>query len=164
MFKYFNTSTLLSVNGEWNRTIKFMLVLSLVFGFTLSSVSAQEHAHKHADAVTSATPQLGPGEVVITGKVICLGCHLKKEKQAKSQCSIYGHTNALSIEKIIDAQGKSIDELKGKIYQFLHNEKSDELIKDHSYTGKVIIVVGKVYPEANILEVNFFKEKEAGKR
>lgn len=143
------------------KSLKIAAVLSLVFGFTLSSVSAQEHAPKHADTVTSATPQLGPGEVVITGKVICLGCHLKKEKQAKAQCSIYGHTNALSIEKIIDSQGKNIDELKGKIYQFLHNEKSDELIKDHNYVGKVIIAVGRVHPEADILEVNFFKEKEA---
>jgi hypothetical protein len=148
MFKYF----------------KFMLVLSLVFGSTLSSVSAQEHAHKHVEAVTSATPQLGPGEAVITGKVICLGCHLKKEKQAKDQCSIYGHTNALSIEKIIDPQGKSIHELKGKVYQFLHNEKSDALIKDQSYAGKAIIVVGKVYPESNVLEVNFFKENEGERR
>ncbi|MDP2938717.1 MAG: hypothetical protein Q8O13_01350 [Candidatus Omnitrophota bacterium] len=140
--------------------LKIIVVLSLVFGFTLSSAFAREHAHKHTQAITSATPQLGPGEVVITGRVICLGCHLKKEKQAKAQCSIYGHTNALSIEKIIDAQGKSIDKLKGKIYQFLRNEKSDELIKDHTYAGKVIIVVGKIYPEANILEINFFKEKE----
>lgn len=139
---------------------KWAWALSLIFSFAVSSTFAQGHAQKQVDAVTSATPQLGPGEAVITGKVICLGCHLKKEKKARAQCSLYGHTNALSIEKIIDAQGKSIDALKGKIFQFLHNEKSDELIKEHSYAGKVIIVVGKVYPEANIIEVNFFKEKE----
>lgn len=147
MFKYF----------------KFMLVfVSLVLGIASSQIFAQTHSHGSPQAVTQATPQLGHDEVVITGKVICLGCHLKKEKQAKAQCSIYGHTNAIFIEKIYDAKGKSIDELKGKIFQFLHNEKSDGLIKNHSYSGKVIILVGKIYPEANILEVNFFKQNEGG--
>ena len=137
-----------------------MLVLSFILGIASSSILAQEHLHKHHEAVTGATPQLAQDEVVITGKVICLGCHLKKERKARAQCSIYGHINALVIEKIINAQGKSIDELKGKVYQFLHNDKSDKLVKDHNYAGKTIIVVGKIYPEANIIEVNFFKEKE----
>jgi hypothetical protein len=158
MFKYFNTSTLLECYGEWNRTIKFMLVLSFVLGIMPNLAFAQ--GHSHIDAVTSATPKLGQDEVVITGRIICLGCHLKKEKQAKAQCSIYGHTNAIIIEKAINAKGKHLAGVEEKIYQFLHNGKSDELIKDHSYVGKVIILVGKVHPEANILEVNFFKEKE----
>lgn len=137
---------------------KFMLVLSLILGIMPNLVLAQ--GHSHSDAVTSATPKLGQDEVVVTGRVICLGCHLKQEKQAKAQCSIYGHTNAIIIEKAIDPEGKHVAGAEGKIYQFLHNEKSDELIKDHSYAGKVIIVAGKVYPEANILEVNFFKVKD----
>lgn len=144
MFKYF----------------KFMLVLSFVFGFTLSSVSAQEHTHKHADAVTSATPKLGQDEVVITGRIICLGCHLKKEKQAKAQCSIYGHTNAVIIEKAINPEGKHVAGAEGKIYQFLQNDQSDKLIKDHDYVGKIVVITGRIYPEANLLEVSFFKQKE----
>ena len=147
MFKYF----------------KIIVVLSFIFGFTLSLALAQEHAHKHAEAVTSASPQLEPGEVVITGKVVCLGCHLKKVEQAKAQCSIYGHTNALLIEKTINAEGKHIKEAEGKIYQFLHNDQSDKLIKDHTYVGTIIVITGKIYPEANVLEVNFFKQKEGGK-
>lgn len=144
-----------------SKNLKIILFLSFTLGIVVSPILAEENSHRHPEAVTSATPQLGPEEVVITGKVICLGCSLKKEKQAKAQCSIYGHTNALIIEKIIDAKGKSIDELKGKVYQFLHNDQSDKLVNDHGYIDKIIIVVGKVYLDANILEVNFFKEKEA---
>lgn len=141
------------------RCLKIMLVLTLILGIQSGLVLAQEHSRMHHDAETGATPKLAADEVVITGRVICLGCTLKKEKQAKAQCSIYGHTNALLIEKIINVQGRRFDELKGKMYQFLHNEKSDELINDHSYAGKTIIIVGKIYPEANIVEVNYFKEK-----
>jgi hypothetical protein len=105
-------------------------------------------------------PKLKADEAVITGKVICLGCSLKKEKSALAQCSIYGHTNALIIEMVFDAQGKFIEEVKGKIYQFLHNDQSDKLITDHEFAGKAMVVVGKIYPEANIIEVNFYKVKE----
>jgi len=137
----------------------FILVVAAKIGF------AQGHSHMPTDAVTQATPRLGHDEVVITGKVICLGCHLKKERGAKAQCSIYGHTNAIVLEKVIDHQGKKLNELNGKIYEFLRNDQSDKLIKDYSYVGKTIIVIGKIYPEANIIEVNFFKQKgEEGKQ
>lgn len=141
------------------RYFKFIPVLVLIIGIAANRAMAQGDSGMHQDAVTSATPQLAADEVVITGKVICLGCHLEKEKQAKAQCSIYGHTNAIIIEKAINPEGKHLAGAEGEIYQFLHNEKSDELIKEHSYVGKVIIVVGRVYPEANIVEVNFFKER-----
>ncbi len=136
-----------------------VLILVLILSLGSSLVLAAEHQPRHVDAITAATPKLKADEVVVTGKVICLGCSLKKEKQAQAQCSIYGHINALLIEKVINAQGKKIDEAKGKIYQFLHNDQSDNLIKDHSYAGKILIITGKIYPEANILEVHFFKEK-----
>ena len=143
-----------------NKYIKGLLVLSMILTFAPKILFAQEHTHSHSDAVTSATPKLNTDEVVITGKVICLGCSLKKEKAALAQCSIYGHINALRIEKIIDAQGKSIEEAKGKIYQFLHNEQSDKFITNHDFSGKTMVITGKIYPEANIIEVNFYKVKE----
>ncbi len=142
-----------------NKYIKGLLVLSVILTFAPKFLFGQEHIHGHFDAVTSATPKLKADEVVVTGKVICLGCFLKKEKSAQAQCSTYGHVNALRIEKIIDAQGMPVKEARGKIYQFLHNDQSDKLITDHGFTGKVVVVVGKIYPEANILEVHFYKEK-----
>ncbi len=142
------------------RIARVMLLLSLTLGFSQNLIFAQEHAHKAPEAVTQATPQLAADEVVVTGQVICLGCSLKKEKGAKAQCSIYGHTNALLIEKVIDIKGTHVEAAEGKIYQFLHNDQSDKLITDHSFSGKILVIVGKIYPEANILEVNFFKVKE----
>lgn len=146
MFKYFN----------------FMLVLVLIIGIAPNRVVAEGDSPRHTDAVTQATPKLDHDEVVVTGKVICLGCHLKKEKQAKAECSIYGHANALVIEKSYDAKGGSIEIAKNKIYQFLPNDHSDKLIKDHDFVGKIIVITGKIYPEANVLEVDFFKQKNEG--
>lgn len=142
------------------KIIRVMLLLSLTLGFSQSLIFAQEHAHETPEAVTQATPQLAADEVVVTGQVICLGCSLKQEKGAKAQCSIYGHTNALLMQKVINAEGKHVEAAEGKIYQFLHNDQSDKLITDHSLSGKTMVIVGKIYPEANILEVNFFKVKE----
>ena len=139
---------------------KLVILLILILGNSSQLVLAQGQQPGHPDAITTATPKLQAGEIVATGKVICLGCSLKKDKGANAQCSIYGHTNAIVLEKVIDHQGKKLNELKGKIYQFLHNDQSDSLIKDHSYVGKTVIVVGKIYPEANTIEVNFFKVKE----
>lgn len=143
--------------------IKFILPLILIIiAIAPNGVMAQGDYHTHQDAVTQATPKLRDDEVVVTGKVICLGCHLKKEKQAKAQCSIYGHMNALLIEKAYDVKGKSIEAAKNKIYQFLHNDQSDKLIKGHDLVGKIIVITAKIYPEANVLEVSFFKQKEGG--
>jgi len=139
-----------------------MVISGVIIGTMPISLFAQEHLSGSHDAVTQATPKLTSEEVVVTGKVICLGCHLKKDKGAKAQCSIYGHTNAIVLEKVIDQQGKKLNELNGKIYEFLHNDQSDKLIKDHQLVGKTIIVVGKIYSEANIIEVNFFKVKGQG--
>lgn len=135
-----------------------MVISGVIIGTLPISLFAQEHLSGSHDAVTQATPKLSSDEVVVTGKIICLGCHLKKEKGAQAQCSIYGHTNAIVLEKVVDHHGKKFDELKGKIYQFLHNDASDKLIKDHSYTGKILVIVGKIYPEANLIEVRFAKE------
>ncbi|MCM8771026.1 MAG: hypothetical protein NC936_04075 [Candidatus Omnitrophica bacterium] len=139
------------------RILRLFIIVVFVFSFAPNWAMAQ--GHSHSDAVTSATPKLGQDEVVITGRIICLGCYLKKEKQAKAQCSIYGHTNAVIIEKAINPEGKHVAGVEGGIYQFLHNDQSDKLINNHSFEGKEVIITGKIYSEANIIEVNFFKNK-----
>lgn len=126
------------------RYFKVILALGFILAIVPNFSLAQEQSNIQHDAVTSATPKLGPDEVVITGKI--------------------AHADSLFIEKIINPQGKSIDELKGKIYQFLPNAESNELVKDNTYIGKTIILVGKIDPKANTVEVRFFKEKkEEGK-
>lgn len=81
---------------------------------------------------------------IIKGKIICQGCTLKKEKEAKAQCSIYGHINAIRTKD-------------GKIWTILENDKSTELINNHDYAGKDIEIKGKKLAEAQIIEVESFK-------
>lgn len=80
----------------------------------------------------------------IKGKVICLGCHLKKEKGAKAQCSLYGHINAIKTED-------------GKIWSILENDQSKELINNHDYAGKDVEIKGRKITEAQVIEVESFK-------
>ena len=86
---------------------------------------------------------------IIKGKVICQGCTLKKEKQAKAQCSIYGHINAIRTKD-------------GKIWTILENDKSTELINNHDYAGNDIEIRGKKFAEAQIIEVDSFKVLSEG--
>jgi hypothetical protein len=81
---------------------------------------------------------------IITGKVICQGCTLKKEKGAKAQCSIYGHINAIRTKD-------------GKIWTILENDNSTELINNHDYEGSDIEIRGKRFDEARVIEVASFK-------
>lgn len=85
----------------------------------------------------------------IQGKVVCFGCTLKKEKGAKAQCSIYGHTNAIRTKD-------------GKIWSILENDKSTELINNHDYAGKDIEIKGRKINEAQTIEVESFKVLSEG--
>lgn len=85
----------------------------------------------------------------IQGKAVCFGCTLKKEKGAKAQCSIYGHTNAIRTKD-------------GKIWSILENDKSTELINNHGYAGKDIEIKGKKIKEAQTIEVESFKVLSEG--
>ena len=84
------------------------------------------------------------GYEIVQGKVICLGCTLKKEAGAKAQCSIYGHTNAIKTKD-------------GKTWTILENDKSTALIRDHSYEGKDVEIRGKKYIDAQTIEVESVK-------
>lgn len=125
------------------------------------------------EAVTTATPETKKDEAVITGKVICVGCTLKKEKGANAQCSIYGHKSALKVEKVVFSGDWKPDPkykgkwppsdlpnpdpaYKGKILSFLPNDRSAELLKTKHH-GKKVTIVGRIYPKANMLEVRFVK-------
>ena len=89
-------------------------------------------------AVTTASP------VTTKGTVICLGCNLKKKQDAKAQCSVYGHKNAIKAED-------------GKIWTILENDASKDLINSHDYAGKKVELVGKVFSGTQVLEIENFK-------
>lgn len=94
----------------------------------------------------------------VVGTDYCLGCTLKKEKGAAAQCSIYGHRHALKLEQITTEGGGEVGIKKGITLHYLENDKSKDLVKGSKFHGKRIEVVGKVYPEERIIEVESVRE------
>lgn len=89
--------------------------------------------------------------IVVTGENVCLGCLLKKEQGAAAQCSVYGHTHALRVERAT-VDGKAAPELKGKVLHYLPNANSEQYIKENH--GERLALTGKVYADAQVIEVN----------
>ncbi len=77
------------------------------------------------------------------GKLVCLGCTLKSEEGARSECSKYGHTHALKTED-------------GKFITFLENVYSENLFKGKDYHNKEVSVHGVYYADANQLDVESY--------
>lgn len=89
-------------------------------------------------------------EVTVKGQNICLGCMLKKEKDAGAQCSIYGHKHVLRVANAT-AAGKNLTAMNGWVLHYLETQASEDLIKKHH--GESLTIVGKVYPDERVLEV-----------
>lgn len=119
--------------------MKGILSSILILGLLVTSLNS----------LGSAQEETKEKHETIQGKVICLGCTLKKEKGAKAQCSIYGHTNAIRTKD-------------GKIWSILENDKSTELINSHDYAGKSIEIKGRKIKEAQTIEVESFKVLSEG--
>ena len=77
------------------------------------------------------------------GKLVCLGCDLKKAEGARAECSVYGHNHSL----------KTSD---GKYVNLLENKYSADLLNGEKYAGKDIKVQGVYYANANQLDVKSF--------
>lgn len=115
-----------------------------------------EAKKQQIDAVTAATPKPQENQLVITGTIICTSCDLKKQKGAGSQCSIYGCSYSIKTKKVINQKGQMVKEQIGKTYSILANNNSSALLQKE-YKGKDVVIVGKIYPDENVLEVDFVK-------
>ena len=80
------------------------------------------------------------------GTLSCMGCDLKMEAGAHSQCKIYGHKHALKLED-------------GSYVSFLENDHSADLIAagDGKWHGKNVEVTGTYYKKGNAIDVVSFK-------
>lgn len=92
----------------------------------------------------SAAPPEKPSEVKLSGTLICVGCELKSRCGANAQCSVYGHDHALKTAA-------------GKIYTFLPNDKSADLIKGENHHGDRLTVTATVPQGTQILDVKTVK-------
>jgi hypothetical protein len=111
---------------------------------------------KKVGAVTAKIPKLEKDQVIITGTVICTSCDLKKAKGAKSQCSIYGCNYVIKTKDVRDYKGKPIKDEIGKIFHILENDNSSDLLQKKC-KGREVIIVGKLYSEERIIEIEFVK-------
>jgi hypothetical protein len=110
----------------------FGLVLALVVVIILPIVAANTHASSKAVDKT------------LDGKLVCLGCDLKKSGGARTDCKTYGHDHVLKTED-------------GRYISFLENQYSTDLIKGEKYHNKDIVVQGKFHANANLMDVESFK-------
>ncbi|MFH1891726.1 MAG: hypothetical protein ABIK83_03485 [Candidatus Zixiibacteriota bacterium] len=78
------------------------------------------------------------------GKLVCMGCDLKKADGAGAACSAYGHKYAV----------KTAD---GRYINFLENKQSEDLVSGEKYHNQDVKVQGVFYANANQLEVKTFE-------
>jgi len=104
----------------------------------------------------------GSVKVTVTGENVCVGCLLKKEKGAASQCSAYGHRHGLRIAtvgKTYEGHEVKKSEHAGAILHYLENDKSKELVTSHH--GAKVEVTGTLYKPEYVLEVDSYKVVKA---
>ncbi len=106
---------------------KLMIVFGLMVGLTLLTTSS---VASFADEETTS----------IKGKIVCIGCTLKKTEGANAACKVYGHKHGLITEE-------------GELYSFLENENSDEVITTDKYAMKDVEVTGRVFDNAHIIDI-----------
>ncbi|MFQ5862673.1 MAG: hypothetical protein ACE5IC_06080 [Candidatus Brocadiales bacterium] len=118
---------------------KFLVVFSLAVGLMLL-------------ATNPVVSVAGEGATTIKGKVVCLGCTLKKTEGAHAACKIYGHKHGLLTED-------------GTLYSFLENKASEGVITTDKYAKKDVEVTGRVFENAHIIDlenINVVKKKGGG--
>ena len=94
-------------------------------------------------------------EAVVVGTNTCLGCALKSEEGAHAQCSIYGHRHGLRVESA--TLGAKTLELKGETLHYLDNDRSADLVKGEGTHGARVKVHGRVFEDANMIDVSSFE-------
>lgn len=85
-----------------------------------------------------------PVDTTLRGKLVCLGCDLKKAEGARASCKTYGHNHVL----------KTGD---GLYINFLENQYADDFVKGEKYQGKNLVVHGRYYPVALLIDVESFE-------
>lgn len=132
------------------------ILLTGLLGIAVAGYAfAQEHPEhpKKQSKKQSAEPEVIVATVV--GENFCLGCSLKQEQGAASQCSKYGHRHALKVTDAT-AAGKELPELNGWVLHYLDTDNAQPVIKEHH--GEILTLTGKVYGEERVLEVDVLED------
>ncbi len=85
----------------------------------------------------------GLDKITLKGKVVCLGCSLKKLSGANAQCGLYTQHDA------------GIKLADGSLWTIVNNAKGHDVIRAHSAViGKNANLTGWLYPNANHIEID----------
>jgi len=114
--------------------MKRLTALTMVFIFALVSLSFAGGWDKSK----------GTDKVTLKGKLLCVGCNLKKMSGANAQCDLYAH-HAIGF--------KSED---GVIWNIIENAKGHDIVRGHKLLEKNVpaTITGWIYPVANALEID----------
>jgi hypothetical protein len=84
----------------------------------------------------------GLDKMSIEGKLVCIGCSLKKLDGANAQCNLFAH-HAIGF--------KTAD---GSLWSIIDNAAGHDVIRGHALIqGKTATINGWLYPIANMIEI-----------
>ncbi len=98
--------------------------------------------------------------VQITGANVNLLKTLCGETPPEADAAL-GAMNALKVKEAVDAEGKAIEGLAGKVLVYLPTASASELIAGEANVGKMVTVKGVLYKNAQVLSVKEFEVKAA---
>jgi hypothetical protein len=129
------------------KTMIAAVILMFVTGsvaFACSSCGCSSTAKAETASSAKSETTMKTEDVTFDGKIVCMGCDLKKTRGANADCSQYGCNHAL----------KTSD---GKYISLMKNKYSKDLMGSEKYAGKNISVTGAYYADANTVDVKSFK-------
>ncbi len=94
--------------------------------------------------------------ITVTGVNYCLLCNLAEDEVAGADAD-YAKLNGLKVREAVNADGESVEELKGKTLHYLATKDGKELLTGDANRDKVIVVEGTLYKNANALAVKSFE-------
>ncbi|MCP4051128.1 MAG: hypothetical protein GY730_10540 [bacterium] len=95
----------------------------------------------------------GLDKITVEGKLVCIGCSLKKLSGANAQCSLYSqHDTGLQLKD-------------GSIWSIVNNQKGHDIIRaHHTVINKTARITGWLYPNARHIEIDSISVKGVSKK
>jgi anti-sigma factor (TIGR02949 family) len=140
------------VNGLWffrklsleiRPVTGFAIAALLVFAFLSKDMffeQQQLNPIKIENASTELVSMNDGVETSVVGKLVCVGCYLKKHYGAKHDCKLHGHKLGIVMND-------------GSIWSFTDTDLSDLICGDMELEGKTIRLDGKVFYSAHFIDI-----------
>lgn len=127
------------------RRYGWMLAVVCVVTWTLGASEAARVA-KDEGAPVGVT-------VTVTGLNYCVEAELKLISETDAEAALDKYRHALKVDEAKDADGKSIDTMKGWTLFYLYSDEATPLLTDKKYHNKQVTVKGTLYKDERVLKV-----------